>query len=189
MNTGRRAATATVPRPERPIEKRSDAAERPSLRIIARPAQRRRRVGALAITGSVLVFGFMIGLAGFQAQLARNQLQVDSVELDLKDAELAFERNRAELARLESPQRIISEAAKLGLQQPTGRTRYLTPSAAVVTEVLVSAGGGPTGAVAGDTQTRPDWSAYKNATGRGVVVPDPSKQAPTDAESNGGAST
>jgi hypothetical protein len=132
-------------------------------------------MGALAIAGSVMVFGFMIGLAGFQAQLGHNQLQVDAVESDLKDAELAFERNRAELARLESPQRIISEAAKLGLQQPKGRTRYLTPSASAVTEVLIAAGGGPSDAVAGDTQTRPDWSAYKNATGQVGASPQTSQ--------------
>jgi hypothetical protein len=128
-------------------------------------------MGALAITGSILLFGFMIGLAAFQAQLARNQLQVDSVERDLKDAELSFERNRAELARLESPQRIITEATKMGMQPPKGRTRYLTPSASVVNEVLVAAGGGPSDAVAGDSQTRPDWSAYKNATGETATGP------------------
>jgi hypothetical protein len=179
MNTGRRAAMATAPRPERPAPSRPDAPARPSLRIIARPAQRRRRMGALAITGSILLFGFMIGLAAFQAQLARNQIQVDSVERDLKDAELAFERNRAELARLESPQRIITEATKLGMQHPKGRTRFLTPSAAVVTEVLISAGGGPSDAVAGDSQTRPDWSAYKNATGDGSTAQGSGNSSPS----------
>jgi hypothetical protein len=52
-------------------------------------------VGALAIVGTTLVFGFMIGLAAFQAQLATNQLQVDAVEKQLQAAELTYERNRA----------------------------------------------------------------------------------------------
>jgi hypothetical protein len=115
--------------------------------------------------GTTLVFGFMIGLAAFQAQLASNQLQVDALEKQLQTSELNYERNRAEVTRLESPQRIVAEATKLGMAS-TGKPRYLTPSAETLTEVLVAAGGGPDADVTAAGPTRPDWSTYKNATGK-----------------------
>jgi hypothetical protein len=178
MNTGRRAAAATVPQssePQGPDRERSGASKagseatsappRPSLRVLPRPSGRRRRVGALAMVGTTLVFGFMIGLATFQAQLATNQLEVDAVEQRLQAAQLSYERNRAEVTRLESPQRIVAEATKLGMTSG-GKPRYLTPSAATLAEVLVAAGGGPEAEVTAGGPTRPDWSTYKNATGQ-----------------------
>jgi hypothetical protein len=117
------------------------------------------------MVGTTLVFGFMIGLATFQAQLATNQLEVDAVEQRLQAAQLSYERNRAEVTRLESPQRIVAEATKLGMTSG-GKPRYLTPSAATLAEVLVAAGGGPEAEVTAGGPTRPDWSTYKNATGQ-----------------------
>jgi cell division protein FtsL len=179
MNTGRRANTATAPRLQRaelaetdrersgsPSDAdRASAPKRPSLRVLPRPSRRRRRVGVLAVVATTLVFGFMIGLATFQAQLASNQLQLDAVEQQLHAAELTYERHRAEVTRLESPQRIVAEATKLGMTS-SGKPRYLTPSAATLTEVLVAAGGGPEAEVTAGGPTRPDWSTYKNATGQ-----------------------
>jgi hypothetical protein len=103
----------------------------------------------------------MVSLAAFQAQLAQNQLEVDDTEHELRDAHARYDRNRLEVARLQSPERILAEAERMGMQ-PARASQYLTPSVAVVAEVLRASGTGPVDRSTG--ATRPDWSEYKKAT-------------------------
>lgn len=168
----------------RPAETAEGAKQpRPNLRVVASPRKRRRRAGAVAICSIVVIFTFMISLAAFQAQLARNQLVLDTIESDLRTEQQAYDRSRAELARLESPQRIIDEATRLGMV-PAGVPTYLAPSAGVVSEVLRAAGGGVEALEASGRNTRPDWSAYKRATNPGVLSTPTTAAAASDSENS-----
>lgn len=133
---------------------------RPKLRIVPSVRVRRRRASVLGLLACGLVFGFMVGLTAFQAQLAQNQQLVDQASTELRTEQLKFDRSRREIAGLQSPKNILDRATKMGMYASTSAV-YLEVKSDVVTEVLVAAGGGADAAAASASSTRPDWSAYK----------------------------
>jgi hypothetical protein len=162
-----RTATArTLIEPKRAIPVAPTPAEQPRPKLVIVPTlrARRRRASAVGLLACACVFGFLVGLTAFQAQLAQNQMEVDQVDKDLRAEQLKFDRSRLEVARLQAPRNVLARADKLGMTVST-RFVFAAPSQAVVTEVLVAASGGPEAALTSESLTRPDWSAYKKIMG------------------------
>jgi hypothetical protein len=148
--------------PSRPIEP-----PKPKLRVVPTVRARRRRATVLGSLGCMLVFGFLIGLTAFQAQLAQNQIEVDQVARDLRTEQLKFDHSRLQIAQMQAPEVILAKAKKLGMRSPKPgeQPNYLPPSKDIVTDVLIASAGGPDAQVRSASSTRPDWAAYKKITG------------------------
>src|SRR3954469_9658960 len=82
--------------------------ERPALRIV--PATRRRTWGIVVSLACGAVFAVMLGLTTFQARIAADQLQLDHLHGQVTDAQARYEQLRLEVARLESPTRLVAAA-------------------------------------------------------------------------------
>jgi len=142
---------------------------RPNLRVVRpgelSPKVRRRRAGAAAVVGLLLVFGGLFGLAVCQAIMAQNQMRLDRLDRDVADAQSRYQRLRLRVAELESPGRIVASAQeRLGMVPPES-VRYLSPSGEAAGEVR-AAGAAP---VDGDDGVTPEpqggsgaaWAAIK----------------------------
>ena len=104
--------------------------------------------------GVATLFALMLGLVAFQARIAQDQLRLDRVESELREAEARFAQLRLEVARLESPDRIVAEAERLGMQRPgPDEITYLAPPAGVAAEVLAAGGPQPAAGPAGTGST------------------------------------
>jgi hypothetical protein len=97
-----------------PARERAD--ERPALRVV--PATRRRRWGIAATLACAAIFAVMLGLTTFQARIAADQLQIDQLDGQVTDAQSRYEQLRLEVARLESPTRIVTAAYNWAWVQP-----------------------------------------------------------------------
>lgn len=142
---------------------RLELPERPRLRVVP-TVTRRRRASAFAAVIITLLFAGMVALTAFQAQLAANQLVLDQVDQELRDEQAQYQRNRLQVAQLESPQHVLSEAKRLGMGVPDNTT-YISSTADVVTAVLRSVGGGPESVTRPGGATRPDLAEYKKVMG------------------------
>jgi cell division protein FtsL len=141
-----------------PARHRAD--ERPALRVV--PATRRRRWGIVATIACAAVFAIMLGLTTFQARIAADQLQLDQLEGQVTDAQSHYEQLRLEVARLESPTRIVSAAKQLGMVQPP-QPIYLSPDAAdVATAIKATGDSGATGDGSDPAAGRGDWESMKS---------------------------
>jgi hypothetical protein len=151
----KRVAPAPVVAEERP---------RPKLAIVPTIRARRRRASAMGLLACGCLFGFMVGLTAFQAQLAQNQIEVDQIDKELSAEQLKFDHSRLEVARLQAPRNVLARADKLGMHISKDFV-FAAPTQAVVTEVLVAASGGADPELTSESLTRPDWSAYKKVMG------------------------
>lgn len=108
--------------------------ERPRhLRVVEKkprsPAQRQRRA-RLIIVGAIFAAA-MVGLVlvYFHVILAQRQFALDKLQTTLQKQQITYQEQRLQVAELNSPQRIISEAeGKLGMVQPTSVTYLSQPS-------------------------------------------------------------
>jgi hypothetical protein len=105
-------------------------APRPQLVVVPR----RRRTARLVAAGCTVVFGLMLGAAAFQTQLARRQLNLDTMDRDIRAAHEQYDVLRRERAELRSPGRLAEEAAKLGMV-PATQTEFVSIDPDVVAEV------------------------------------------------------
>ena len=96
-------------------------APRPQLVVVPR----RRRTARLVAAGCTVVFGLMLGAAAFQTQLARRQLNLDTMDRDIRAAHEQYDVLRRERAELRSPGRLAEEAAKLGMV-PATQTEFVS---------------------------------------------------------------
>jgi len=71
-------------------------APRPQLVVVPR----RRRTARLVAAGCTVVFGLMLGAAAFQTQLARRQLNLDTMDRDIRAAHEQYDVLRRERAEL-----------------------------------------------------------------------------------------
>jgi cell division protein FtsL len=134
--------------------------ERPALRVV--PAARRRRWGILATAACAAVFAVMLGLTTFQARIAADQLQLDRLDHQVTDAQSRYEQLRLEVARLESPTRVVAAAHELGMVQPETPI-YLSPDAADVATAVRATGDATTPGGDGDPSAgRNDWETMKS---------------------------
>jgi cell division protein FtsL len=149
-------ATVRVVRNE-PDVRRSDPEEERSRHLrVVRPGARRRTSFKLTpktgVTLTVLMFGALFGVAVSHALLIQSQIKLDEMDKDAADEQARYEQNRADVAELESPDRIIAAARDLGMVDPA-ETVWLTPDEAADAGVTDGATGsqatGSTGADAG----------------------------------------
>ena len=109
-----------------PTQPQPRPARRTPLRIVAPPdpdarARRRRRLVAGALVG--LACAGLFAIVGVRVLLAQGQGPVDALESQVTAAQAENQRLRLDVARLESPARIVAEAqARLGMV-PAGRRR------------------------------------------------------------------
>lgn len=133
--TGARTASRQPATRTQPVRSR---AATPQLRVVS---TRRQAVRLAAVLGASL-FVLLFGVTAFQTHLAQNQL-----ELDRTDDQIGIERERYDQLRLEraellAPQRLMTEAAALGMV-PGSSTEFVAVDARTVAEIAVSAGGIP----------------------------------------------
>jgi hypothetical protein len=105
-------------------------ARRPKLVVVAP----QRRTARWIVAGSVLVFGLMIGAAAFQTQIARRQLELDTLDRRIRTAHEQYDVLRRERAELRSPGRLAEQAALLGMV-PATQTEFVTLDASVIADV------------------------------------------------------
>ncbi len=123
-------ATASARRPAPAPLTRPQPARRPPLRIVSPPdpdarARRRRRLLAGVLAG--LACAGLFAIVGVRVLLAQGQPTVDRLESQLTEAQTENQRLRLDVARLESPSRIVSEArSRLGMVPPA-TVVYLPP--------------------------------------------------------------
>jgi hypothetical protein len=104
---------------------------RPPKLVVVAP---QRRTARWIVAGSVLVFGLMIGAAAFQTQIARRQLELDSLDRRIRTAHEQYDVLRRERAELRSPGRLAEQAALLGMV-PATQTEFVALDASVIADV------------------------------------------------------
>ena len=81
----------------------------------------------------------------------------------MTDAQSRYEQLRLDVARLESPTRIVAAAKQLGMVQPS-QPIYLSPDAAdVATAIQATGDTGTTGDGSDSATGRGDWESMKSA--------------------------
>jgi cell division protein FtsL len=76
---------------------------------------------------TVLAFVALFGVAASHALLIQNQASVDDLDDRVAAEEARYEELRREVAELESPQRIATEAQQTLGMVPAGEVEWLTP--------------------------------------------------------------
>ena len=126
---------ATVrPMPARP-NKASARVDRPRLVVVQRGG---RVVGVVTIVASVLC-ALLFFAALLRTELAKQQMRLDGLNRSVVMARDHYSDLRHERAFLESPGRLSSEAAKLGMK-PAGNARFIPVDPDIVATVLASTG-------------------------------------------------
>ena len=114
-----------------PRAKPESNATAPSLRVLRGGktvgSTRKKVLGALAIVALVSI---AFAAVFMHASLARTQLSIDKLNIDITQAERMNQRLRVQVATLEAPDRIVSVAQELGLEPP--RTVRFLPTAAPI---------------------------------------------------------
>ncbi len=115
-------ATALAPQPQTQsysrISKPKKAKVQADLRVARPPRQVRRRLlsrPSTTLFAIALVLGGAVSAIVLHADLAKNQLVLDKLRIDVGDQERTNQRLRVEVAELEAPARIINAANELGL--------------------------------------------------------------------------
>jgi len=107
-------------------------AERRHLRVIppdyisARARQKRAR--RLALLGGVAVAAMLFGVVAFHVVLTQNQLNIQHLRSEADAASVKQQQLRLQVAELESPERVVDAAQKLGMVPPA-TVHYLSPNA------------------------------------------------------------
>lgn len=126
------AATASRATPLRQPASRPLPGKRAPLRIVPPPESRarrhaRRRARVVTTVLAVLSVSVVFAILGLRVVLAQGQVGIDLLEAQVAGDEARNQHLRLEVARLESPQRIVEEArTRLGMLPPEAVT-YLAP--------------------------------------------------------------
>jgi cell division protein FtsL len=163
-----------VNQPARHVRRPLEVEQAPDrhLHVVRRPdrsaAQRHRRGRLLLVGGIGSLLAVMFGLVYLHVVLAQRQMELDQMSATTAADVTRYQDLRLQVARLESPQQIISVAeGRLGMRQPKSVT-YLSPPpgapttpgpGASSTAAPATTAGGTTVAPAGDA----DWPAVKAA--------------------------
>jgi hypothetical protein len=125
------AVRAAPQRPGRVLRPEALPAPRPHLRVVppdyltARARQRRAR--RLVVLGGVAAAALLFGIVAFHVVLTQSQLNIQHLQTRAQSSALREQQLRLEAARLESPERIVDDAKRLGMVSPAS-VRYLTPA-------------------------------------------------------------
>ena len=156
-------ATVRVIRNEPDVRRSDQEGERSRHLEVVRPGARRRTRFKLTpktgVTLTVLMFGALFGVAVSHALLIQSQIRLDEMDKDAADEQARYEQNRADVAELESPDRIVAAARDLGMVDPA-ETVWLTPDEAADADVTDqgSDGTGTASGSADDGDESPDTS-------------------------------
>jgi len=123
-----RPRVAPTQRPAAPVD-------RPQLVVVQRGG---RVVGVVMVVAAVLC-GLLFFAALLRTELAKQQMRLDGLNRSVVMARDHYNDLRHERAFLESPGRLSSEAAKLGMK-PAGNARFIPVDADIVATVLASTG-------------------------------------------------
>jgi cell division protein FtsL len=155
------AARALGLAPE-PVEEQATQPDR-HLRLVdaseLSPAQRRRRTRALLVGAALLAVGVAFSLVYLHVVLAQRQFRLDSLNTQVQQEQLTYQKLRLQVAEDGSPQNIIKTAeGQLGMVQPQS-VNWLTPGTTVApaSDPPGQSAGGNT-APAGDA----NWPAIKS---------------------------
>ncbi|MBW3580254.1 MAG: hypothetical protein KY431_04385 [Actinobacteria bacterium] len=92
-------------------------------------AARQRRARRLAVAAAVAAGLALMALAGSHAFLVTNQVRIDELQQRVEEAQARHQALRLEVATLEAPERIVTDAtAELGMVRPETVT-YVRPAA------------------------------------------------------------
>jgi cell division protein FtsL len=135
-----------------PAAVRAKAAPRARPRATPRPLAIGRVGGVLALV-TVLV---LVTAVVFHVVLAQNQMELDRLNVQIAKEQRTYEQRRLVASQLASPQRVIQEAERLGLVQPSAPASILYVANAPMPET-------DDGSTA---DTISDWSKTKPSLGR-----------------------
>jgi cell division protein FtsL len=139
-------ATADVSRNEslRPLDE-ADLGEEPErhLRVVPIDGRRFRLTPKTGVGLTVALFGALFGVAVSHALLIEGQLELDHLDQQVAEEQARYERLRLEVAELQSPERILTDAQELGMVPPED-VIWLTPD-----QPAPAAGGSASGGGAG----------------------------------------
>jgi hypothetical protein len=133
------------------------------LRLVREQARRRANGRRLLVSAGIALLGiFCLGLVTFHVLIAENQFTLDRLTQTAASEQASYEKLRLQVAQLEAPARIVSEAeGKLGLVQP-GAVTYLP---ATTTQVTKGGGPAPVGSAPAGSVMAPqgdaDWPSIK----------------------------
>jgi cell division protein FtsL len=155
----------------------------------ARQANRRRLVFSLGIAGAAAV---CLALVALHVLIAENQFRLDNLQQQAAAEQASYEKLRLQVAELEAPARIVSQAeGRLGMVQPASVTYLPSPSATTprstrtgpATRAAATRATGPSGVVksdktGSDAQTRTSVASDPPTTGT-VTAPQGDSDWPT----------
>jgi len=117
-----------------PAQPATDPARRPkrserarSALTVVEPEARRRWVGVIGPIAVASLFGVLLAMAGLQALIVQGQTGLDRLDRELAEAGARHDRLLLSLAELESPDRVVAEARRLGMVDAPVVV-YLTPT-------------------------------------------------------------
>jgi len=109
--------------------------------VVEPPARRGRRlsVGAAVV---VVVFGALLAAAVLQAMLVTGQDRLDDTNREIAEVEQQLQKDRVQLAAVESPEQLAAAAARIGMVAPAERAWVTSSSAADATAGADATGDG-----------------------------------------------
>ena len=141
MNEGRRTATGSIKRrapaagsagsAHAARSTRRGSTRRPRLRVVVpRPRGRKRRLPFLVIS-SVLVGALVFGVVSLQAVISQSAFRMQRLEQRSTQLRQSYGDLKLQVAELSSPDRIVHEALRLGMQLPDPSTLQILSVAGV----------------------------------------------------------
>jgi cell division protein FtsL len=134
------------PEPGRPEYGSPEAQEQQNhLRLIRQQESRRANRRRLLVSlGIACVAALCLGLVALHVLIAENQFRLDQLQQTAATKQANYERLRLQVAQLEAPARIVSEAeGRLGMVQP-GSVTYL-PAVPTTTQTTAAGSSGASG--------------------------------------------
>lgn len=110
--------------------------------------QGRRRVAWFAVTLAVMIGGVMVGALALHTRIAERQLQIDTLERSVRQAQTDFDVLRAQRAELRSPTRLADRARELGMV-PGDESEFLTVEPMAYAVMIATTGEVPVAEVIG----------------------------------------
>jgi cell division protein FtsL len=103
------------------------------------PPNRFRLTPKTGVSLTALLFGGLFGVAVSHALLIEGQLRLDRLDQQVAEEQARYERLRLDVAELESPERILTDAQEMGMVPPQDVT-WLTPDQAAATSATQGEG-------------------------------------------------
>jgi cell division protein FtsL len=124
-------ATRLAPaRPTRALRPEPTPEERRHLRVVppnyVSARTRRNRARLLVVLAGAAIAAALFGVVAFHVVLTQNQLNLQHLSAEADAASVKQQQLRLQVAELESPERVVDDAQKLGMVPPA-TVRYLSP--------------------------------------------------------------